>query len=145
MSSSRSRSKSTSKSSSNARPFSSRNLAEAKNYTKNVSEPWFSLIKCGLKTTEGRLNKGDFAEMKRGDLITFTNEEMSSLGKRSFQVRITSKRTYPSFDAYLRGETLKRALPPVDTLEEGVAVYHQYYTPADEATFGIVAIRMVRV
>ena len=25
-------------------------------YIKNVSEPWFSLIKLGLKTIEGRLN-----------------------------------------------------------------------------------------
>ena len=28
-------------------------------YTKHVSEPWFSLIKLGIKKCEGRLNKGD--------------------------------------------------------------------------------------
>lgn len=139
-STSKSRSKSRSK-----HTFSNHSLAAAKSYTKNVSEPWFSLIKCGLKTTEGRLNKGDFVEMKRGDTITFTNDEMKSLGTRSFQVRITSKRHYSTFEEYLKGETLKRALPPVDTIEQGVAVYHQYYTPEDEAKFGIVAIRMTHI
>ena len=34
-------------------------------YTKNLSEPWFTLIKLGLKKCEGRLNKGDFAKMKK--------------------------------------------------------------------------------
>lgn len=148
MNRSKSHSKSTSKSTSKSKSlstFSNHSLAASKSYNKNVSEPWFSLIKCGLKTTEGRLNKGDFAEMKRGDIITFTNDEMASLGTRSFQVRITSKRHYTSFEEYLQGETLKRALPPIDTIENGVAVYHQYYTPEDAAKFGIVAIRIIRI
>ena len=39
-------------------------------YTKHLSEPWFSLIKLRKKRVEGRLNKGDFSLMKKGDLIT---------------------------------------------------------------------------
>ena len=35
-------------------------------YTKHLSEPWFSLIRIGVKTCEGRLNTGDFAEMEDG-------------------------------------------------------------------------------
>ena len=38
-------------------------------YEKNLSEPWFSLIKLGLKTVEGRLNKGDFKELKKMILL----------------------------------------------------------------------------
>jgi hypothetical protein len=41
-------------------------------YEKNLSEPWFSLIKLKIKTVEGRLNKGDFANMNIGDFILFT-------------------------------------------------------------------------
>jgi ASC-1-like (ASCH) protein len=40
-------------------------------YTKHLSEPWFSLIKIGSKKCEGRLNKGDFSKMKKGDYILF--------------------------------------------------------------------------
>lgn len=34
-------------------------------YEKNLSEPWFSLIKVGVKTVEGRLNKDDFQAIKK--------------------------------------------------------------------------------
>ena len=40
-------------------------------YNKHLSEPWFSLIKLGLKTCEGRLNKGEFSKMKVNDTIEF--------------------------------------------------------------------------
>ena len=37
-------------------------------YKENVSEPWFTLISLGLKTVEGRKNKGRFKEMQIGDI-----------------------------------------------------------------------------
>jgi ASC-1-like (ASCH) protein len=38
-------------------------------YNKSVSEPWFSLISLGIKSIEGRLDKGDFQNMAIGDLV----------------------------------------------------------------------------
>ena len=32
------------------------------NYKKHLSEPWFTLLKLGLKTVEARLNKGDLVK-----------------------------------------------------------------------------------
>jgi ASC-1-like (ASCH) protein len=43
---------------------------------KNLSEPWFSLIKLKIKTVEGTLNKGDFANINIEDFIVFTNNEL---------------------------------------------------------------------
>ena len=40
-------------------------------YTKHLSEPWFSLVSLKLKTVEGRLNNKVFKEMKPGDTIYF--------------------------------------------------------------------------
>ena len=40
-------------------------------YEKNLSEPWFSLIKLRIKKVEGRLNKGTFAELQKGEIIKF--------------------------------------------------------------------------
>jgi ASC-1-like (ASCH) protein len=40
-------------------------------YTKHLSEPWFSLIKLGIKKCEGRLKDGDFAKFKKDDCIKF--------------------------------------------------------------------------
>lgn len=39
----------------------------------NVQEPWFTLIKKGIKTVEGRLNKGKFCNLKINDTITWNN------------------------------------------------------------------------
>lgn len=109
-------------------------------YTKNLSEPWFSLIKLGIKKCEGRLNKGDFANMKKGDIIVFENNDFGFL--RSFRCKIKHIRDYPSFEKYLEYETLKKCLPGIDTIENGVKIYYKYYKKEDEETYKIKAIRI---
>jgi ASC-1-like (ASCH) protein len=47
------------------------------NYTETVSEPWFTLISMGLKSVEGRKNKGRFKEMKVGDIVAWTNNDFA--------------------------------------------------------------------
>ena len=108
-------------------------------YEKNLSEPWFSLIKLGLKTVEGRLNKGDFKEFKKNDIIKFVNNDFSM--PRSFLVKIKSKKVYNTFNEYLIGEKLHKCLPGIDTLEEGVGIYYKYYKKSDEEQYKIIAIR----
>jgi ASC-1-like (ASCH) protein len=109
-------------------------------YTKHLSEPWFSLIKLGVKKCEGRLNKGDFADMKKDDYIVFENNDFDF--PRSFRCEITSTHNYNTFKQYLQSETLNKCLPGIDTIDHGVSIYHQYYKPHDEATHKIVAIRL---
>lgn len=109
-------------------------------YTKNLSEPWFSLIKLGIKKCEGRLKKGDFAEIKKGDYIKFENNDFGF--ERNFRVKITSIHNYNSFEEYLLNETLEKCLPGIDTIEEGVSIYYKYYKKEDEDTYKIIAIRI---
>ena len=110
------------------------------NYKKNVSEPWFSLIKLGLKKCEGRLNKGNFSKMKKGDKITFINNEFGF--QRNFLIKITSIHNYDTFNDYLKKETLEKCLPGIDTIEDGENIYYKYYTKNDELLYKIIAIRM---
>ena len=109
-------------------------------YSKNLSEPWFSLIKLGLKKCEGRLKKGDFAKIKKGDYIRFENNDFNF--SRSFLVKITSTRTYDSFREYLLNETLEKCLPSIDTIEQGTSIYYKYYSKEDESKYKIIAIRI---
>jgi ASC-1-like (ASCH) protein len=109
-------------------------------YTKHLSEPWFSLIKIGAKKCEGRLNKGDFSEMKKGDYILFTNDDFGFT--RTFRCKITSIHDYDSFEEYLERETLEKCLPGIDTIEEGVNIYYKYYKKEDEDKYKIKAIRL---
>ncbi len=111
----------------------------ATEYSKHLSEPWFSLIRDGLKTCEGRLLKGDFALMKVGDIVRFHH------GIEAFRVQITSLQRYSSFLAYLQDEGLTSCLPGITTFEEGCMIYRSYYSEEDERTYGIVAIRFTKI
>ena len=109
-------------------------------YTKNLSEPWFTLIKLGIKKCEGRLNKGDFSEMKKSDIILFENNDFGF--SRSFRCKIKHIRDYTTFEKYLENETLKKCLPGIDTIEDGVNIYYKYYKKEDEEKYKIKAIRI---
>jgi len=112
-------------------------------YKKNVSEPWFSLIKLKLKTVEGRLNKGEFSNMKLGDIIIFTNDELGF--ERSIDVKIIKIINYNTFQTYLENETLKRCLPGIDTIEEGVNIYYNIYKKEDIESKTVKAITFTRM
>lgn len=107
-------------------------------YVKHLSEPWFSLIKLGIKKVEGRLNKGDFSNMKKGDIIQFENNDFDS---RNFKVKITSIHHYQDFESYLIHESIEKCLPGIDSIDEGVNIYHKYYSKEDAIKYGIIAIR----
>ena len=110
---------------------------DAKKYIENVSEPWFTLISLGLKTVEGRKNKGRFKEMQVGEIIEWTNNDFNP---RSTLTRITRKQEYNTFKEYLETEGLDKCLPGITSLDNGLSVYFKYFTKEDEKEFGVIAI-----
>jgi ASC-1-like (ASCH) protein len=106
-------------------------------FEKEVKEPWFSLIKLGNKPVEGRLNKGDFANMNVGDFILFINNELGF--ERKFKVQIKNISYYDNFKMYLENETLEKCLPGIDNIEDGLNVYYKYYKKSDELEYKIKA------
>lgn len=109
-------------------------------HISNVKEPWFSLIKIGKKKAEGRLNKGSFSKMQKGDYIIFKNNELNL--DRECKVIITDIIKYKTFEEYLINEKIKKCLPGIDTLEEAVSVYRGFYSKSDEEKFNILAIKI---
>jgi ASC-1-like (ASCH) protein len=108
-------------------------------YIKHLSEPWFSLIKLGIKKCEGRLKKGDFSNFEKGDIIVFENNDFGF--NRTICVKITSIHHYPTFEKYLESEKLETCLPGIDSIEDGLKVYYKYYSKIDENKYHIIAIR----
>ena len=78
--------------------------------------------------------------MEKGYIIEFTNNDMGF--NRVFRCKITSIHKYDSFFSYLQNETIEKCLPGIDTIEDGVNVYYQYYSLTDEHRYGIRAIRL---
>lgn len=111
-------------------------------YEEHVSEPWFSLISLGLKTVEGRKNKGRFGSMQPGQIIKWVNEDFKP---RHVYTRITRVTRYETFEDYLRTEGLEKCLPSINDMETGLSVYFKYFTKEDEATYGVVAIGLEKI
>ena len=106
---------------------------------KHLSEPWFTLVMLGVKTVEGRLNKGEFGKIQVGDIITFYNDDAIY---REFNVKIIEIANYSNFESYLRKETLKKCLPGFFKIKDGLKVYYKYYSKEDEEKYKIKAFRM---
>ena len=70
----------------------------------NFTEPWFTAIRVGRKTVEGRLNKGKTAAMN-ADNATET-----------YRIRIVAIRDHSSFENMLRAEGLSKTIPPTQDL-----------------------------
>ena len=115
-------------------------MSQAKRFRKHISEPWFSLIMIDSKTIEGRLNQGDWAEMREDDKIDFYNEDFGL--KREFRVVIVSKKVYTSFETYLQTEGLHKTLPSIEKMEDGLKIYRMFYKSEEEIKSGVIALEL---
>lgn len=102
----------------------------------NVQEPYFSLIKNGLKIVEGRLGKNKYFDLKMGDKVLFNND---------LERKVEKIVKYSSFREMLIFEGLKNVLPNVKSLEEGEKIYYQFYSKEDEQKYGVVAICLTKL
>ncbi|RYH04948.1 ASCH domain-containing protein [archaeon] len=102
----------------------------------HTSHPWYGYIRTGLKTIEGRLNRGEFARIKPGDWLEFFNDE------DHFVKVVIACDIYVSFEEYLTDKGLTDTLPGITSLQDGINVYYQYYTVEDERNFGVLALTL---
>lgn len=110
-------------------------------YHMHVTEPWFSHIKEGRKPVEGRKMFGTWSKLKVGDIIHMKN------GNDRFDVKVTGLTVYPPsledpLTSYLESEALERALPGVNSLEEGRRIYLQWSTEEEIHQKGMMGIQV---
>lgn len=114
-------------------------------YIKNVQEPWFSLIQNKVKIYEGRPCKGDFAKMKKGDIVIWTNDITGKT--RKVKTEIVEILKYDTFHKMISSNGLNKVLPAsgagIKTVDDGVnKVYRQWYNSDIEKQFGVIAIKL---
>jgi len=115
-------------------------MSQAKHskYRNHRVEPYFSFLKNGEKTVEGRLNKGKYLDMRRGDFIQVFNK----LETASVTVQVVRVSRYDSISQMLENEELRRMLPDVNSVEEGLSIYRRFYPEQQEEESGMVAIEV---
>lgn len=106
----------------------------------SVSPHWFQFIKDRRKTVEGRLNKGKFANMKKGDTLIISNDKQSVV-----VAVITNVIKYRTFEEYLVQEGLSRTLPGTRNIRDGVDIYRKFYNEKMENEFGVLGIHLHKV
>lgn len=106
----------------------------------HIADPWYGHIKSGTKDVEGKVAKGKALLMQKGHNIRISGNSGETL-----DCQIVDIRKYDSFVDYLTTEGLARTLPGVSSLEEGLAVYAQYYEPGLDRKLGVLAVELNRV
>ena len=100
----------------------------------NVAQPWFDHIASGVKTVEGRLNKGKFAALKAGQVL--------SINDGALRCHVVKVEAFASFRHLLEQEGVRRVLPGVADVAEGCAVYQQFYSAEAQSEHGVVALHL---
>jgi ASC-1-like (ASCH) protein len=111
-----------------------------KEHTMKLSSPWYELVCEEKKTVEIRLNDAKRQKVRVGDTIVFTH------GKRSFRRRVEKISRHVDFEHAIRASRLEKALPGVNTVADGVNIYHAipgYKNGAED--YGVVAFYLTPI
>jgi ASC-1-like (ASCH) protein len=107
-------------------------------YHNHRAEPYFTFVKQGKKTIEGRIRKGYYRLIKPGDHIIIFNEEETD----NLEVLVKRVAPYESIWEMLKAEPLKKIVPDAKSIDDGVQIYRRFYTEEQEKEFGVVAIEI---
>ncbi|XP_058094263.1 uncharacterized protein LOC131240181 isoform X6 [Magnolia sinica] len=101
----------------------------------HVQEPFFTQLRVGLKTIEGRCAVGDYNRIGPGAFL---------LINKCLLLEVQNVKWYASFSEMMEAASLTRVLPGVETIEEGVQIYRKFYTEEKEKSNGVLAICVSR-
>ncbi|XP_010242737.1 PREDICTED: uncharacterized protein LOC104587010 isoform X4 [Nelumbo nucifera] len=107
------------------------NVLKTVGFELHVQEPFFSQLRDGTKTIEGRCAVGDYNKIGPGSLL---------LLNKCFMLEVQDVKKYASFYEMLEMEDLLKVLPGIKGIEEGVQIYQKFYTEEKEKANGVLAI-----
>lgn len=103
-----------------------------------VDEPWLEMIRTGLKRVEGRVGPiSRFEEWVGSPAQLYSSEQ-------TLRVMVVAVRHYDNLYDYLAGEDWSVVAPHLDSLEEVIRGYHEFYSDEEiERRGGMNAIAVV--
>lgn len=107
----------------------------------SVHSTYFTQIRSGKKTVEGRTCTLKYAHLQEGDLLQIVDSQDES---KSVLATITKLTRYLSFYSMLQAEGIENCLPGILSLEEGVKIYRSFPNyEKQEADYGVLAIKII--
>ena len=97
-----------------------------------------------ISHADPRKNTPKWAELQPGDVLMVRRSPSSddAAATSDFAVRVLGKRHYATVRAYLEMEGLLATLPGVASVEMGLQVYASYWTEAEVAEHGVLALEL---
>lgn len=97
------------------------------------------------KTVEGRLGKPKFLKISKGDVIqiredVWKNGAIKLSMTSGVSIKVTQVLYFETFSEMLEALNYKDVLPSALNIEDGIEIYRQFYSEADEREYGVVAI-----
>ncbi|KAI3703352.1 hypothetical protein L1987_73356 [Smallanthus sonchifolius] len=110
-------------------------MLETVEFELHVQDPFFSQLKDGHKTIEGRCAGGKnrvlIVSIQPGSLILFN---------KCLLLQVQDVHWYASFSDMLAAEGVAKVLPGVETIQEGIQIYRKFYSEEREKSNGVLAI-----
>jgi ASC-1-like (ASCH) protein len=116
-------------------------LGLAQIHTMSIRSKWYNHIKNGSKTVEGRLNRGKYANINIGDIITFMKINHPNDVLRAKVVNIEKYNTFEDMFG-VGGIDVPNMLPGIESPTEAVQLFHNVYTPDTVDKYGTIAIHV---
>lgn len=110
-----------------------------KTHRLHCQDPWFTFIKNGIKSVEGRKNLPTFLSWQPKDKVVFF------LGNNQFNTEIVALRRYNSLEDYLTNEKVEKVLPGITSLSEAIRIYLQWSSKEEIEQLGFLAIEVRRM
>jgi ASC-1-like (ASCH) protein len=76
---------------------------ESKEAIIEVENPWFTFLRTGLKTVEGKKANEKWSKIKVGDLVNIVNSKKKD---EAFQMKVEKLNKYKTIEEYLEKEGL---------------------------------------
>lgn len=119
------------------------------NFDAKLSNPHFNNVENRRKTIECRLNQinDKWNRICIGDIIYFTPSELNKgdPGYREITCEVVYVYVYPTFRDILTQEGLRRILPGLTSIEDGVKVYEKFYPIEEQVKNGIIGLELVKL
>lgn len=122
-------------------------LHEYKRHYEDLNSVWFDAIKSGKKIAEGRLNKSWVSTLQPLDMIEFKERTENGIDEteKPIRVMVSKIKKYKSFIELFDDVGLDKVLPGIDSYDNGIKVYRQWYSEEKEKEFGVVGIFFSKV